>query len=169
MTFPTWFQPDFVVRQDLEAQWEARMATVGTQRDLYGMMNAPLWSNIFADSDPGVTSFPVRVRFPFFDLRLVRYLLTVPPTPWFESKLLLREAMRDMLPEAVRQRPKTTLRGNPHYILAQQRGVQAWMRDLLAAPALANYVDREQSLHQLQSSPALATYNQLAILFPFAY
>lgn len=169
MAFPTWFQPDFVAQQDLQARWEARMATAGTQRGRHGMMSAPLWSNLFAWSDPGVTSFPLRLRFPFFDLRLVQYVLNVPPIPWFESKLLLREAMRDNLPEAVRQRPKTTLRGHPHYILAQQRGVQAWMRELLSIPTLANYVHREQSLHLLQSSPTLATYNQLTILFPFAY
>jgi len=171
MTFPTWFQPDFVARQDLQARWEARMATAGSQRGRHGMMSAPLWSNIFAWSDPGVTSFPLRLRFPFFDLRLVRYLLTVPPVPWFENKLLLREAMRDNLPAPVRQRPKTTLRGNPHYTLAQERGVQAWMRDLLSTPTLASYVDRERWLQVLQSPAKLtpATYNQLAILFPFAY
>ena len=147
------------------------MATAGSQRQRgrYGMMSTPLWSNIFAWSDPEVTSFPLRLRFPFFDLRLVQYVLNVPPIPWFEKKLLLREAMRDMLPAAVRQRPKTILRGDPHYILTQQRGVQAWMRELLSIPALASYVDREQSLQMLESSPTLATYDQLATLFPFAY
>ena len=169
IAFPTWLQPDFVARQALRAQWEAQMARVGTQRDRHGMITAPLWSSIFAGSDPGETSFPLRVRFPFFDLRLVRYVLTVAPMPWFENKLLLREAMRDMLPEPVRQRPKTTLRGNPHYSLIQQRGVQAWMVEFLSTPTLASYVDRERCLQLLQSSPAPATYNQLAILFPFVY
>ena len=170
MTFPTWFQPDFVARQDLRAQWEARLARISSQRDRHGMMSAPLWSYIFANSDPGVTSFPLRLRFPFFDLRLVRYLLTVPPVPWFENKLFLREAMRDILPEAVRQRPKTTLRGNPHYILAQQRGMQAWMIDLLSTPALANYVDSEPWLQRMESGALTpTTYNQLVPVFLFAY
>jgi hypothetical protein len=37
----------------------------------------------------------------------------MPPWPWFEGKLLLREAMRDVLPEEIRTRPKRSLRRDP--------------------------------------------------------
>ena len=133
------------------------------------MMSAPLWSNIFAWSDPGMTSLPLRNRFPFFDLRLVLYALTVPPVPWFENKFLLREAMRDALPEAVYRRPKTSLRGNPHQLLAKKRGLQDWMTDLLAIPTLSNYIDKEKWLDRFGSSPSSGTYNQLGLLLSFAY
>jgi asparagine synthase (glutamine-hydrolysing) len=47
------------------------------------------------------------------DLRIVDYLLALPPFPWFLEKTLLREAMVGCLPESVRRRPKTPLAGDP--------------------------------------------------------
>ncbi len=170
ITFPTWLQPDFVARQNLQERWEARVAGANSYRGQHGMMTASLWSSIFANSDPGVTSFPVRLRFPFFDLRLVRYVQTVPPVPWYDSKRLLRDSMRKMLPATICQRPKTALSGNPHYALAQQRRPQGWVEELLSTPAMGSYVDRErwlQSLHASDLSPI--TYSQLTTSFPFAY
>jgi len=55
---------------------------------------------------------PVEMRAPLLDLRLLRFLLRVPPVPWCMKKALLREAMRGMLPEEVRARPKTPLLGD---------------------------------------------------------
>jgi len=47
------------------------------------------------------------------DLRIVNYLLSLPPFPWFFEKMLLREAMAERIPERVRLRPKTPLQGDP--------------------------------------------------------
>ena len=58
------------------------------------------------------------MRAPLLDQRLLRFLLRVPPVPWCMEKELLREAMRGMLPEEVRARPKTPLLGEliKHYV-----------------------------------------------------
>jgi asparagine synthase (glutamine-hydrolysing) len=55
----------------------------------------------------------VEIRHPFFDLRLVEFLLSVPPLPWLVDKELLREAMRDRLPDSVRRCPEVPLAGYP--------------------------------------------------------
>jgi asparagine synthase (glutamine-hydrolysing) len=68
---------------------------------------------MFEQNDPGVTGCGVEVRYPFLDLRLVGYLLALPPVPWFVEKELLRRAMRGQLPEEVRRRPKQALAGDP--------------------------------------------------------
>ena len=47
------------------------------------------------------------------DLRLLRYMLAVPAMPWCRVKYLQRQAMRGILPEPVRRRRKTILRGDP--------------------------------------------------------
>ena len=60
--------------------------------------------------DPGVTLCPVVFRHPFFDVRLLTYLLGIPPIPWFLNKKILRDAMRGKTPEPVRRRPKGTPR-----------------------------------------------------------
>jgi asparagine synthase (glutamine-hydrolysing) len=68
---------------------------------------------MFEYENPGVTRRPIEVRYPFLDLRIVDYLLALPPFPWYFEKTLLREAMAGCLPESVRRRPKTPLAGDP--------------------------------------------------------
>lgn len=168
--FPDWFNPDFAERANLKAR-QQEILSATPQTDRYGMTTAPLWSNIFAWSDPGFTGFPVKVRFPFFDLRLVLFLLSVPPVPWFDSKFLLREAMQGRLPDSVRQRGKTPLRGFGHYNLMQQRGIQPWMLELAEMPALSSYVQGESLLQILQSLEELTpvSYNQTNPALQLAY
>lgn len=168
--FPDWFNPDFAERMQLKARLQERL-TAPPQLDRYGMATAPLWSNIFAWSDPGSSGFPVKVRFPFFDLRLVLYLLSVPPVPWLENKFLLREAMKGLLPSSVRQRPKTTLRGFPHYNWVQQSGIQPWMVELATTPELTGYVNSDRLLPRLQALADLTTasYHQTIPALQLAY
>ncbi len=170
INFPDWFNPDFVERMQLEARLQEAL-TAKPQAARYGMTFEPLWSNIFAWSDPGFTGFPVKTRFPFFDLRLVSYLQSVPTVPWFESKFLLREAMQGMLPNSVRLRPKTPLRGFAHYNLMQQRGLQPWMEKLVTTPALAPYVSREPLLQKWQALAKLSpiSYNETTSALQLAY
>jgi asparagine synthase (glutamine-hydrolysing) len=47
------------------------------------------------------------------DVRLVNYILAIPPVPWCSDKHILRESMRSILPESVLGRPKTGLAGDP--------------------------------------------------------
>ena len=60
-----------------------------------------------------MTRYPVEVRYPFLDLRIVRYLLAIPVFPWAYKKKLLRDSMYKKLPERVRLRPKTPVSGDP--------------------------------------------------------
>ncbi len=170
MDIPDWLDHDFTERTQLRARLQHRLTTP-LRTDRYGMATAPLWSNIFAGSDPGFSGFPVKVRFPFFDLHLVRFLLSVPPGPWFEQKFLLREAMQGVLPETVRQRSKTPLRGFAHFNWIQQQGPQPWMAELTATPALAPYIRSDylsQSLEALVKFTPVG-YHQLIPVFHLAY
>ncbi len=168
--FPDWFNPDFAERVKLRARLE-EILTAPPQKDRYGMATAPLWWNIFAWADPGFSGFPLKVRFPFFDVRLVLYLLSVPPAPWFENKFLLREAMKGVLPDSVRQRPKTPLWGHPRYKFAQQRGVVPWMAELAATPALSYYVNTERLLQKLNAVAELTpgSYDRASFALTLAY
>jgi len=167
---PDWFNPDFAERMQLKARLQD-VLTATPQKARYGMTVEPLWANIFAWSDPGFTGFPVKVRFPFFDLHLVSYLQSVPTVPWFENKFLLREAMQGMLPDSVRLRPKTPLRGFAHYNLMQQQGLQPWMEKLVTTPALAPSVSSERLLQKWQFPAKLSpvSYNQTTPALQLAY
>ena len=67
----------------------------------------------YETDDAAWTGVPVESRAPLLDVRMLRFLLRVPPVPWCMEKELLRDAMRGMLPEEIRSRPKTPLPVEP--------------------------------------------------------
>jgi asparagine synthase (glutamine-hydrolysing) len=66
--------------------------------------------------------FPVEYRHPFFDIRLVRYLMAIPELPYSVDKYLLRLALRGVLPEPVRTRPKSPIQVCPVHAAFQRHG-----------------------------------------------
>ena len=116
--FPRWIAPDFARKMGLEQRWKEVTSPSISERHAilpraHASLDSPQWAYLFEHENPGVTRRPVEVRYPFLDLRIVDYLLALPPFPWFFEKTLLREAMVGCLPESVRRRPKTPLAGDP--------------------------------------------------------
>jgi asparagine synthase (glutamine-hydrolysing) len=72
----------------------------------------PVWQQLFADLNHEETLGPIVWRHPFLDLRVLEFMLSVPPVPWARRKLLLREAMRGRLPGEVLARTKTAFWGS---------------------------------------------------------
>jgi asparagine synthase (glutamine-hydrolysing) len=133
--------PTFASAMEIDARrrtWSER----AVQRGRGGMVDEPMWMNMFDTADMEFTGERLKMRFPFFDLRLIRFLGTVPPWPWLPGKALLRLAMRTQLPREIIMRPKVALRDHPRILQLRHRGIQPWMRELTAVPALAPYIDR---------------------------
>jgi asparagine synthase (glutamine-hydrolysing) len=146
--FPRWIAADFARRTGLEHRWNEANDSPALDRHPilpvgHASLALPNWAYLFEHENPGVTRSPVEVRHPFLDLRLVNFLLSLPPFPWFYEKSLLREAMAGRLPESVRRRPKTPLAGDP---LSQwlERPESKWMSDAEWSPDSENYVDRTE-------------------------
>ncbi len=123
--FPSWIAPDLTKRLHLEERWSERTSPAGAGEHpivpkAHASLSGPQWSRLFELADPGLTHSPVEVRYPFLDLRVVNYLLAIPPFPWTFQKQLLRAAMSGHLPESIRQRPKTPLEGDPLMELLQR-------------------------------------------------
>jgi asparagine synthase (glutamine-hydrolysing) len=151
-SLPRWLDLDFAAEFGLQARQEDVTVASRGRIDRRGMSTDPTWANFFAMADPGFSSLPVKVRFPFFDLRLVRFLQAVPPVPWFVRKKLLRDAMQGVLPEPVRTRPKTSLAGDPYQTLARQQGWGPHLIQLaMTAPDLDRYMNRDRLAAALQS------------------
>ena len=74
----------------------------------------------------------------------------LPPIPWHIRKQLLRELMRDVLPDEILARPKTALVADPISILLEREG-----RGDLASlkPALENYVAVDAVPRETSGSP----------------
>ena len=116
--FPHWLEPGLVERLNLKDRWrEFSVDRASPPHPILPAAHAslahPRWANSLELQDPGVTRCALEVRHPFLDLRIVNYVLALPPFPWIFQKTLLREAMTGHLPEDVRTRPKTFLPGHP--------------------------------------------------------
>ncbi|HEV2289485.1 MAG TPA: asparagine synthase-related protein [Candidatus Acidoferrales bacterium] len=119
-----WIHPDLAARLDLVDRQEngfsnSRENAHPVHPRAYASLFLPQWENMFEYFDAGTTRQPVEVRYPFLDLRLVNFLLAIPVMPWSFRKYLLRRAMRGLLPEAIRKRPKTPLRNDPAVVALQ--------------------------------------------------
>jgi asparagine synthase (glutamine-hydrolysing) len=168
--YPPWLITDFAARSGLKDRWEIRIKGQNHLDQQQVMAFAPLWEAIFRSGDPGFSGLPLKINWPFFDLRLYEFMRTVPGEPWRRKKYLLREAMRGVLPEAVRTRPKTILPGNPHLNLYHTRGAPAWMGELASLPELAPYIDQKRLLNLIEQPQkiGLVAFGQFMSVLPLA-
>ena len=151
-SYPGWLNEDLEKRFGLRDRWETvnhpTAPAESFRPEAYEAMIAPAWAGLFEGFDAGLTRVPVEVRHPFFDLRLVNFLLGLPTLPWCSDKQLLREATRGVLPDSVRLRRKSPLPGDP-LIALLQRPEAAWVDRFDPVPELGQYVvrDRIPSVH----------------------
>jgi len=142
--YPAWINPELEQRFDLRQRWQRyQSATAVTHplrpfayRSYDYIRNNPLF---FDSQDAGLTRRPLEYRHPLLDLRLVEYCLSLPPLPWCIRKEILRASMKGVLPESVRQRPKTPLGGFP-YVERLQQPESRWVDNLATGTALQTYV-----------------------------
>jgi asparagine synthase (glutamine-hydrolysing) len=116
--FPDWIDAAFESRCDLRQRWNHAFASPpagnhAVRPEAQRGLAATAWAATFESYDPGATGVTVEYRTPFLDTRLIEYALAIPPLPWCVDKHLLRCALRGLIPEAVRLRPKTPLAGDP--------------------------------------------------------
>jgi asparagine synthase (glutamine-hydrolysing) len=145
--YPGWLNEDLEKRLGLRDRWESISQVVpaptSARPEAHEAMVAPLWANLFEDYDTGLTRVAVEVRHPFFDLRLVNFLLALPRLPWCCDKQLLREATLGVLPDAVRLRRKSPLSVDP-LIALLQKPESAWVDRFDSFPELDHYIARNR-------------------------
>jgi asparagine synthase (glutamine-hydrolysing) len=130
--YPEWLVTDFAKRNNLQERWKewGRQPKLTLEHPIlpkaHASLSLPQWTHMFELQNAGVARDPLEVRYPFLDLRIVNYLLSLPPFPWFFQKMLLREAMAGRIPEAIRMRPKTPLQGDPVSAELRRSGTQVF-------------------------------------------
>ena len=148
--YPPWLNPDFESRLQLRERWNRKIVTDAAHRhrpEAVGQLLAPVWQNYLEACDPGITRICLEHVHPFLDLRLLRFLFAIPPVPWTLDKRLLRSAMRNILPQAIRLRPKAPLAGNP-WLIFVRRNHHAFSQ---LPSHLTSYMDMGKYRHFLQS------------------
>lgn len=157
--FPAWLRPELARSLCLRERWEQRWApsrapSRPAKADALELLaGCSFLPDVY---DPAVTGSPVEVRHPLLDLRVVRFALSVPPTPWCVDKHLLREVARRRLPPAIYSRPKSPLSRDPlNALVANDKS--GWVDELRLSPLLERYVvpDALPGVRGLRDSPLL--------------
>ncbi|HEX3351862.1 MAG TPA: asparagine synthase-related protein [Terriglobales bacterium] len=132
--FPAWLNRDFATGLKLQERWDEIMR-LWSQPSHHPLRPESYRS---CQSDAEATGAAAEIRHPFADVRLVRYMMSVPAIPWAREKYLVRRAMRGVLPAAILRRRKSPLSGDPYWDAARRLD---W-RALCPAPGPEKYIDR---------------------------
>ena len=143
--FPEWIDEGFALRTNLRERcrrfWEKPAA--GKRPAAMRALNSRIWTALFEGYDPGATRLNLELRHPFIDLRLLEYLLAIPAVPWCVNKHILRSAMKNKLPDAVLNRHKTGLAGDPALQLVRRASVR-WLDSFEVSPQLRAFVNLDR-------------------------
>jgi len=129
----SWLDESFAKRTHLVERWNRPSINRASPDN-------PMWTALFESYDRSSTKLNLEVRHPFIDVRLVEYLLSIPAKPWCVNKHILRCAMKDRLPAAVANRPKTPLATDPALQLSRRAGVR-WLDNFEVTPQLTRFVN----------------------------
>ena len=142
--FPEWVNPTLELQYDLRHRWEAKWLKPPEADSLhplrpaaYAAFQDPVWQSMFDGHDAAWTGTQVEVRHPYLDLRMLRFLLSVPPLPWCRQKYLVRRAMRGVLPKSVLRRAKE----NVPWATVMERAISSSSPPLDPVPQLSAYID----------------------------
>lgn len=159
---PPWLDPK------LEDRWRRHFGDEPevhpTRPQAYNLLRGAGWQRLAEYLDPAAIGVPLEYRNPFLDVRVVRFLLRVPPMPWFAEKEILREAMRGRLPEEVRMRRKTPLTDDPTHVLMSRQADELALR-IETCETLDLYLDRKRAAETLRS-PQRTPFQSYLLAFP---
>ena len=143
-SYPEWVDEAFAKRVGLDERCREVNSPPRVDNNTHPaalhVFDSKVWAPLFEGYDPGATRLLVEVRHPLIDVRLVNYLLQITPVPWCIAKHILREAMKNRLPAAILNRPKTPLASDPTLHLAQSASVR-WLDTFEVNPELKGFVD----------------------------
>ncbi len=154
---PAWFRRDFAKRLKLDERQES----LGLGGDgshpwhpaAFASFTSPIWQSYFEGRAFEGSFGGFEWRYPYLDLRVLEFMLSVPPVPWGWKKRLVREAMRGRLPAEVLARRKTPLDCYPEVATMRELGLPA----LPQSHGVARYVDAQLLPDQTAPDPDLAT------------
>jgi len=142
--FPRWLNEEFVRTCGCLERWEegrrAPSSTHPVRPVGYAGFSTSVWPSLFEDCDIHGALAGAEIRHPFLDVRLLQYLLALPAMPWCRNKLIIRRAMKTMLPREVLRRKKTSARVSPDLA----RVAAAGLPRLRPVPALSRYVNARE-------------------------
>ncbi len=145
----TWLDESFAERTHLLDRWNKPSINPASPDN-------PIWTALFEGYDTSSTKLNLEVRHPLIDVRLVVFLSSIPARPWRFNNHILRMAMKEKLPDAVLNRRKTPLGGDPALQLVRRGSVRC-VESFEVSPQLRAFVNlnRRRSLADEETSDGL--------------
>src|SRR5204863_5607337 len=101
--FPPWLTPELEAKHGQRFHGQPEIAAKHPVRpEAQRILADPNWSMLFEVWHPSRTGAAIDFVHPYFDRRVVEFLLAIPPLSRFAINHPLREAMRGRLPAGVR-------------------------------------------------------------------
>jgi asparagine synthase (glutamine-hydrolysing) len=152
---PPWLNKQFVREMDLTARARAAEHCHSQMHPWHpravANLSSSLWPSFLEQFDSAIWGAPLTWRHPYLDLRVLTFLLSVPPIPWARRKRLLREAMRGVLPDEVLRRDKAPLASDPQAIMLRKHGLPP----LPQTGSISTYVDVSKVPAKLPAQPLM--------------
>jgi len=116
--YPRWLNQEFEAKLNLrqraqERENQNRYPEHPLHPQAYQALHGGYWAGVLEMEDAGWNGVRLETRAPLLDLRVLRFLLRLPPVPWCVNKELSRRVMVNKLPYDVVRRPKTPLAADP--------------------------------------------------------
>ena len=166
--YPNWIAPELERRLALRERWDAYWADEPeihpTRPQAFNLLRGVGWQRLHEYVDAEAMGARIEYRNPLLDVRVVRYLLRVPPMPWFAEKEILRAAMKGALPEDVRLRRKTAIAIDPTHIWLD-RQADALCRAVAAMESLEPWVNRERVMATIKNERR-SNYDSFLLVLP---
>lgn len=162
--FPAWITDSFEGRLNLRERFAALqrkpVSDHPTHPWAYAMLSGPFWPNVLEGEDAAWSGAAMETRAPLLDRRLVRFLLRLPAMPWCMNKLLVRRAMKNLLPKETVERAKAPLAYDPLELQVSQGKWSALPLQNLSS-FLREVVDPVRLQNSLRSGDAERLYMNL--------
>jgi asparagine synthase (glutamine-hydrolysing) len=162
--FPNWISPELERKANLRQRFRELNRPAPHEHPnhpaAFAALQSGYWSGFLETEDAGWTGVALESRAPLLDLRLLRFLLRLPPVPWCIDKELARRAMQPYLPSAIVRRPKTTLVRDPVEAAQMDRG---WRPEYQKSPSdqIQSFVNWPLWCETLNSAKGLLSWDNL--------
>lgn len=152
--YPSYINQDFEKRIGLHTEWERAWNSFQEKQlrhTRYAMLQDYLNVNDWNSDDMVLQSdFTLsEKRDPYLDIRMVEFILSLPALPWLFNKHILRHAMKEILPDEIRLRPKTPL-GYLNHALAK-KNENYWLKTWKPHPHSRLYTKKTFSFNLLDT------------------
>jgi asparagine synthase (glutamine-hydrolysing) len=171
-SYPGWIAPELEARLHLRDRWDEiygppRPPVHPYRAGAWHLIDSATWARTFEANDAGATGKPLEWSSPYFDVRLIELLFSLPPMPHFANKDIVRQGLRGWIPDELLRRKKTPLPTDPSAVRFEQTAPK-WLKTVELAHGLDNWVKRPTLCEAVRKGGSQYLFSQQAFAVSLA-